>query len=220
MSFSHQWDKAYQNNTHMSVWPWSDLVSYTMRYAKPDKKDFKVLELGCGAGANIPFFLSLGVDYYAIEGSKSVIDMLKKKFSSIADKIVAGDFTKDIPFMEQFDLIVDRSSLTNNSTNSIKQCLTIVNGLLNKDGKFIGIDWFSILDSRLLDEKLEKIDSNSYKFAKGYFSNLGIVHFSDKEHLLDLFSKFKVEVMEHKVIKSEIPVGKTFALWNFVAKKI
>ena len=37
----------------MSIWPWSDLVSYVMRYVPPNFAEFKVLELGCGAGANI-----------------------------------------------------------------------------------------------------------------------------------------------------------------------
>ena len=38
----------------MSIWPWSDLVSYVMRYTKINE-NYKVLEIGCGSGANIPF---------------------------------------------------------------------------------------------------------------------------------------------------------------------
>ena len=57
MSFSEEWNHAYEKNTNLSTWPWSDLVSYVKRFTKLDKNS-KVLELGCGAGANIPFFLS------------------------------------------------------------------------------------------------------------------------------------------------------------------
>ena len=56
MNFSKEWEERYRENTHLSVWPWSNLISYVMRYARPENKDFSVLELGCGAGANIPFF--------------------------------------------------------------------------------------------------------------------------------------------------------------------
>ena len=53
MSFSNEWENRYKAKTHLSIWPWSDLVSLVMRH-KPIKENFKVLELGCGAGANIP----------------------------------------------------------------------------------------------------------------------------------------------------------------------
>jgi len=57
----------------------SDLISYVMRYARPSGKGCRVLELGCGAGANIPFFKSLGAEYFGIEGSGAVVEMLLKK---------------------------------------------------------------------------------------------------------------------------------------------
>ena len=73
MTFSLEWDERYSSNTQMSIWPWSDLVSYVIRYAKPARKQIRVLELGCGAGANIPFFLAQGFKYYGIEGSNTII---------------------------------------------------------------------------------------------------------------------------------------------------
>ena len=32
MGFSKEWDVAYKNGLHNSVWPWSDVVSLTKRY--------------------------------------------------------------------------------------------------------------------------------------------------------------------------------------------
>jgi hypothetical protein len=50
---------------------------------------------------------------------------------------------------------------------------------------------------------------------------VGRVHFSDKPHLLDLFAKFDMLVMEHKTVRREIPDdGWSFASWNFVARKV
>ena len=62
--FSSEWDNCYRNNGHMSKWPWSDLVSFCMRYVDFQEDRLKVLELGCGAGANIPFFISMGVEVF------------------------------------------------------------------------------------------------------------------------------------------------------------
>ena len=63
-----------------------------MRYAPPNKPKFCVLELGCGAGANIPFFSSLNVEYYAIEGSPTIVESLRKKW------LYDQPFFKKIPF--------------------------------------------------------------------------------------------------------------------------
>ena len=79
MTFSTEWNTRYQNNVHMSIWPWSDLVSSVMQFYKPTKTKIRVLELGCGAGANIPFFLSLNTEYFGIDGSETIIKNLKKR---------------------------------------------------------------------------------------------------------------------------------------------
>ena len=86
MGFSRQWDDKYQDNTHLSIWPWTDLVSLVMRN-KPQKRNFKVLELGCGAGANIPLFVSLEADYFTVEGSKTIVDKLHQRFPHLKDEI-------------------------------------------------------------------------------------------------------------------------------------
>ena len=107
----------------MSIWPWSDLVSYVMRHARPQNEKFRVLELGCGAGANIPFFKQLGVQYHAVEGSATIVNMLAGKFPEYRSTIKVGDFTKELPFEGEFDLVVDRASLTCNTTSSIRRGL-------------------------------------------------------------------------------------------------
>ncbi|MFZ2136467.1 MAG: class I SAM-dependent methyltransferase [Xanthobacteraceae bacterium] len=96
----------------MSEWPWSDLVSLVHRHAKPENGYRRVLELGCGAGANIPFLQSLGMDYCAVEGSSFIVARLRARFPEIAANIVVGDFTRKIPFTSRFDLVIDRASVT------------------------------------------------------------------------------------------------------------
>ncbi|WP_445636142.1 Methyltransferase type 12 domain-containing protein [Nostoc sp. DSM 114161] len=219
--FSQQWDQIYQQNTHMSVWPWSDLVSYIMRYARPNKPEFRVLELGCGAGANIPFFQKLGVEYHAIEGSPAIVGKLREKFPNLENSIVVGDFTKDIPFVDQFDLVVDRSSLTHNATTAIKDSLALVYTKLKIGGRYVGIDWFSTLDS---DYQFGIPDEDIYTrrdYTEGHFAHVGRVHFADKPHLEELFAGFAIEVMEHKTVARHIPRDNhILAFWNLVARRV
>jgi len=53
------------------------------------------------------------------------------------------------------------------------------------------------------------------------FSKVGRVHFSDKNHLLELFSDFEILHLEHKIINTEIPKNShQSAWWNIVIQKI
>ena len=220
MSFSSEWNDRYQENTNMSIWPWSDLISAVMKN-KPKNENFKVLELGCGAGANIPFFTSLDADYYAIEGSEEIVKKLHKKYPQYKNNIIVGDFTKKIP-NEKFDLIIDRASLTHNNQMAINQCLNLCYEQLSNSGKFIGIDWFSTKCSDYKKGKQAEDVWTKFDFEEeGWFTGLGKIHFSDKKHLLDLFKKFEIISLAHKDLFHEIPdKNLKFSTWNFVARKV
>lgn len=220
MSFSHEWEARYLRIGGMSQWPWSDLVSHCKRHLRGQTSGLKVLELGCAAGANIPFFLSLGMDYHGIEGSESMVTDLLKRFPQLRGKVVAGDFTREIPFPGPFPLIVDRSSLTHNPTADIRRCLALAAERMPPGGKYIGIDWFSIEHS---DFPLGVACDDAFtrrQFPSGLFQGVGKVHFSDREHLADLFRDFTLESLEHKRIERRFPGPESVhAAWNLVASK-
>jgi SAM-dependent methyltransferase len=134
------WEEIYKANRHIVTWPWSDIVSDVM-ILKPTK-NLKVLEIGCGPGANIPFFLNIGVDYYTIDGSETAVKKVKSMFPSLENKVACGDFTKEIPFDVSFDLIIDRAALTHNDTESIKSCISIIKSKLNKMVSTLGLIGF------------------------------------------------------------------------------
>ena len=165
MTFSNEWDGIYKDNSQLSIWPWSDLVSLVHRNCKSiiTKRDGKVLELGCGAGANIPLFISLNLNYHAIEGSNAIVERLKKKFPEIENNIVSGDFTLGHSFGNDFDLIFDRASITHNSTKGIKNTLKIIADSLKPGGLFIGSDWFSTNHSDFNHGLADTLDRDASK---------------------------------------------------------
>ncbi len=220
--FSTEWDTMYQSSAHMSIWPWSDLISFVMRYARPSNPaNYNVLEVGCGAGANIAFFKHLGVHYYGIDGSPTIVAALHERYPELHNQIVVGDFTQEIPFDCQFDAVVDRGSVTCNSTEDIQRCLELIYNKLKPGGKFIGIDWYSNTHSDYGKAPLLEDDPyTSTNLTEGHLANTGRVNFSDKAYLQKLFSQFELEVMQHKVIHQELPENDfVFASRNLVAKK-
>jgi SAM-dependent methyltransferase len=222
VTFSREWDEIYRASLHLSKWPWSDLVSYVCRYAKPADGYGRVLELGCGAGANIPFFLELGVDYRAIDGSAMIVSRLHETFPELKDRIVVGDFTGAIPFEGRFDLVVDRVSLAHNTTDAIRRTLGIVIERLRPGGKLIGIDWFSSADQAAETGIALDAHTRTNLPASSHLAGTGAVHFSDRDHLVNLLagSGFRIDRLEHKQNDVLIPLsGGRFAWWNFVATK-
>jgi SAM-dependent methyltransferase len=221
MNLSPGWDQTYRESRQLSVWPWSDLVSFTLRHARPDGGFHRVLELGCGAGANIPFFRKLGVDYWAIEGSAFVVAKLHEAFPDLGERIVAGDFTREIPFDGPFDLVIDRSSLTHNETVAVRRTLRMVCDLMRPGAKFIGINWFSMKHSAAAAG--DPVDSHTRtNIPAGQFAGVGAVHFSDQEHIVELIGTagFQLERLEHHAIDAVLPAsGDTLSWWNFVAVK-
>lgn len=222
MGFSSEWEERYSENTHLSVWPWSDVVSLVHRHCRPliAAGVGRVLELGCGAGANIPLFRAFGMDYYAVEGSPTIVKQLHQRYPDLAEKILVGDFSLEQPFGGDFDLVIDRASLTCNNTVSIRNALKIAFDSLKSGGIFIGSDWYSKNhDDFLVGEKSDD-EYTRTNHSKGQFIGTGKVHFSDEAHLRDLFSDFEIVFMEEKLMRRREPRDNhQFASWNIVARK-
>jgi SAM-dependent methyltransferase len=221
MSFSPEWDDAYRSGTHLSRWPWSDLVSFVYRYAKPTDGFNRVLELGCGVGANIPFFLDLGVIYYAVEGSPNAVARILAAYPDLQERVVNTDFAELIPFSGPFDLVVDRSALIHNPTEAMRGTLRMISDRLRPGGKFIGIDWFSSDHQDFAGGELVDLSTRT-NFKAGEFSGIGNVHFCNEEHLSNLIAEagLLLEYLEHK--RTEVLVSAScdrFGYWNFVAIK-
>lgn len=85
MTFSKEWDNLYRNNQQMSIWPWSDLISYIKRYTE-GVSGKSILELGCGAGANIPFFVRGGGSILCNRRFFKDCRKLAKKISALCKK--------------------------------------------------------------------------------------------------------------------------------------
>ncbi len=223
MGFSAEWDQRFKENTHNSIWPWSDLVSYFYRYSDvKNGRPLKILELGSGAGANIPFFGSFGaqIEYWGCDGSLSVISRLKSQYPKLRDRLSVCDFTSEKLPTHDVDIVIDRAAITHNSTEAIVSVLQNISESLAPGGAFIGIDWFSVKYSEFRRGQPTEDPFTRTNYVTGPFANLGRVHFSDQEHIKKLFEDFQIEVLEHKVIEQFLPDPTfNFASWNIVARK-
>ena len=217
MTFSPEWERLYASGRHISVWPWTELVSLVMRYARPQerKTDPRVLELGCGAGANIPFIRSFEGQYHGVDSSATALEGIRGRYGN-AVVVEQGDFCEALPFSGLFDIVIDRAALTHNRTEGIRKSLELVRGCLSPGGLYFGIHWFS---TSCAEYRLGTATSDPYVrtgYSEGVFSDVGVVHFCDRTHLEELFSPFRIRFLEHVVSTTELPERRDLGWWNIV----
>lgn len=220
MTFSNQWEEVYQRKEQISIWPWTDLVTYVMRHARPTGPGFRVLEIGAGAGANVPFFQYLKTEYFGIDGSATAVARLKERFPENAANFVVADFTRELPAPGLFDLVVDRGALTANTGAAIRSCLKLVYDKLKPGGKMLSIDFYSSQHSdaalgRMNEDKFTKTELES-----GHLAGTGNVHFADEEQMKSLFRDFEIILLEHKIVDTLVPkTSNRFASFNLACRK-
>ena len=222
MNFSKEWEEQYSQGNHFSLYPWSDLVALVMRFANPKKFSNrpKVLELGCGSGANIPFFIDKGFEYFAVEGSRTAVEYVQDRWKNNVN-ILCKDFSEALPFEPGFfDLVVDRSSIPHNPSAAIRRVISQVKTVLKTGNYFLLSDWFSAKDSEF--KKGEKFEEGTCKnFASGPFAGVGVSHFFDEHELYSLFDEWQIIFLEHKLQEIIMPAnGVKLARWNMVVKKV
>lgn len=222
---SDSWNEAYLAGLHSSVWPWTDLISCCERYVWPridSDHTPRVLELGAGVGANIPYFLSKKCDYYGIDSSLESVRLITQAFPQMAKRVRVADFTQEIPFSETFDVIVDRGSVTCNSLSGIQSCLDLVTEKLNPNGLFVGVTWYSNkhTSSNAGVPWSQEDRSTRREINEGPLSGIDPVHFTDEKELRELFSELTLSLLVESVrLGIEPDPGYSHAFYNLVARK-
>lgn len=217
------WEKIYAGGKQLSSWPWSDLVALVSRYMSQEqaKEGKRVLELGPGVGANIPFLLDRGFSYFGIEGSQSAVDILHQKFPELEETVRQGDFTESLPFRGDFDGVVDRCSLPHNDHESVVRALRIISKRIARGGLYFGIDWYS--DEDPYSHSGDRVDDYTRtEFADGPWAGSGPVHFVNEKTIEEMFCEVGLQIIFlEKKKRQELfpPPPINSAHINFVAKK-
>jgi SAM-dependent methyltransferase len=217
---SNKWNNIYKTNNQLSIYPWSNLVGIVKNLFKNRKKNYRVLEIGCGFGANINFLLDCGFEYYGVDYSAYAISNLKKRFPKLQNNLFLADFTKEkLPKKIKFNVIIDRASGTHCTTSEFTNFLELYSNNFSKNIMYIGVDWFS---KKCTDAKKgKKIDSfTKSNFKTGQFKNCGNVHFSNDTHIKkDLFKKWKCILLRENISILKSKKNYKVCTYDFVMKR-
>src|SRR5262249_61470196 len=99
------WDPVWEDIFRSSDWgkyPPEELIRFVARnyFRAPDRKQVKILEVGCGTGANVWFAAREGFDAYGIDGSPTAIRKAEQRFQKegLTATWKVGDFVKLLDF--------------------------------------------------------------------------------------------------------------------------
>jgi ubiquinone/menaquinone biosynthesis C-methylase UbiE len=119
-----------------------------------------VLELGAGTGRVTVELARAGIDVTAVEISKGMLDVARKKSEHLAEEVqkritwVAGDM-RDFEFDRKFDFVfIPFRSFQHLQTRADQErCLTCVSRHLEKDGRFV-LSLFAPSYQRLVNKQM------------------------------------------------------------------
>jgi len=116
MAWDDVWEKVFVEH-EWGKYPSEDLVRFVARnfYKAPDRSAVKLLEVGCGPGANLWFAAREGFAGYGIDGSATAITLAKARLDGECPgwrgELLVGDMER-LPYDDDFfDGVIDHEAV-------------------------------------------------------------------------------------------------------------
>lgn len=178
------WENIHANQ-EWGKYPSEQVVRFVARnYYNCVRQDIKILDFGCGAGANTWFLAREGFDVYAFDGAPSAVKRAEKYLqdegcNSVHFKVLDG---KSLDYEENFfDCVIDGACICSNTRDNIIKMYQEVYRVLKQQGKIYSSCFGLETDGYLTGEELEVNTYNNIK--EGALANRGIAHFYSEQEL-------------------------------------
>ncbi len=189
-AFDEEYWEAEHSRRQWGKYPNEALIRFLLStYRTPDiRKNTKVLEIGCGAGANMWFAAREGFDAYGFDGSASAVVNANKYLSSenLAANIVKADAANlEAIFPDtEFDVIFDICTMCHISRSQAAPIYKKIPQLLKKGGWFFSVGFEVGTTGCGTGHELEK---HTYgKPTEGPLKDIGVVRFTTEEDIRQL----------------------------------
>ena len=203
-AFCEDWEKLH-SKMEWGKYPSEHVIRFVARnyYNSEERDKVKMLDFGCGAGANTWFLAREGFDIYAFDGAKSAVDKAKRYlfqegFEKVKFKVLdAVDVDKNYP-KDFFDCVIDNLCIYANTLETIKQMYSNIYFVLRSVGKLFTVCFGEKVSGYHSGFELEK---GTYKdIQTGVLKERGIVHIFEKSEIQSIiqnagFKSIEVEEM-------------------------
>lgn len=200
------WDKIFQQN-EWGRYPPEELVRFVARnyYSLPDRSAIRILEIGCGPGANLWFLGREGFAVHGLDGSEVGLQRAKSRLEQegIEAVLCRGD-AMEMPYPDgSFNCVIDVECIYANSLKDSRRIIREVHRVLEPGGTFFSKAFMTGTygdgNGTLMDgEPHTFVDIREGALHRGY----GIIRFTAEEEILDLYGVF-AKVEYDRLIRSD-----------------
>lgn len=196
------WDQTWEHVFKTQEWgkyPSEDLIRFVARnfYGAPNRKEIKILEVGCGIGANLWYVSREGFSVYGIDGSKTAVKKALARLNSEnpgwSGELIIGDIIS-LPYNDDFfDAVIDNEAIATNSFDNAVEMYSEIYRVLKPNGKVYSR---SFSEGSWGDGTGEHAGYNAWIPNVGPLNNKGLSRFATKKDIVELLGKFEIIELE------------------------
>jgi len=143
MSKPRSWDSVWDKIFIESEWgkyPAESLIRFIAKnFYQKKRSEIRILEVGCGPGANLWYISREGFQAFGVEGSATAVDKARDRLA--LEGLKANIYVGDVIVLDQFendyfDAVIDVGCLCCNNVINSKKILAEVKRVLKNNGLF------------------------------------------------------------------------------------
>lgn len=189
-SWDTTWDLVFSTQ-EWGKYPSESLIRFVARnYYKLTRKEVKILEVGCGTGANLWYLSREKFDVYGIDGSTVAIEIARDRLKEeeLRAHLTVGDIV-DLPYDDDFfDAVIDSECIYCNNIINTKKILSEIKRVLKPYGKFYSRTFTNNL---FIGDNYTKTAENEFTdITEGPLAGKGFVRLTPKEEIENIYGAF------------------------------
>jgi SAM-dependent methyltransferase len=191
------WDPTWEGVFRSRKWgryPPEELIRFvaTCFDTAPDRQAVRILEVGCGPGANLWYLAREGFSVVGIDGSETALRYARERLHAdgLRAELVRGDFTQLGVYFEpgSFDAIVDVAALQHNDWEGMRRAVAEMRQSLRLRGQVFAM---LVAAGSWGDGLGQELESGTYSdISAGPLAGVGACHFFDLADVERLFAEF------------------------------
>lgn len=204
MSWDPVWDKVFRSQA-WGKYPGEELIRFVARnfYRAPDRAAVRILEIGCGPGANLWYVGREGFGFAGVDGSPAAIDQARARLDaevpdwSSRGSLHVGDVTV-LPFADAgFDAVIDNECVYCNGFAESRAIYAEAHRVLKPGGRLYAR---TFADGSWGDGTGENVGRRQWVCGEGPLEGKGPSRFTAAEDIAPLFGDFRIDQAEMATI--------------------